>query len=280
VLHKALQDAVATGALGANPASRPQVKLPKRERHQMHVLDEMQILKFLDAVHADAAKKGGTRLAALYEVAIYSGARQAELLGARWKDVNLDLGVLSIQQIYYRSFGFKATKTNHSRRVIELDAHLVSVLRQHRRAQDVERRAFGPDYQDHDLLFCQPDGRPLDGQSLTRNEFRRLLKAAGCPAIRFHDLRHSCASWRLQTGEGLKVVSDLLGHSSVAITGDVYAHAVVGMQRQGTARLTERLAALRAAAKADTESEGVTAPAQAGIVPETVENRPVEGRIH
>ncbi len=239
VLHKALQDAVAEGVLAANPAAKPRVKVPKRQRREMRTLNEVQVLRFLEAAKA-------SRLSALFEMAVYTGARQAELLGARWADLNLEMGALSIQQIYYRGV-FKAPKTEHSRRSVELDAYLVEILRRHQQAQRRERELFGKDYQDADLVFCQPDGRPLDGQSLTRNEYRRLLEKAKCPPVRFHDLRHTCATLRFQQGEHPKSVSDLLGHSGIGITMDLYSHAIPGLQRQATSRFTQHLQALKAA---------------------------------
>lgn len=271
VLHKALQDAVAEGTLPANPAARPHVRPPKRERKEMRVLNELQVRRFLEVARA-------SRLRALFELAVLAGLRQAELLGARWQDLNLDLGVLSIQQIYYRGL-FKPPKTERSRRTIELDAHLVDVLRNHQRQQKQERQLFSQDYQDHDLLFCQPDGRPLSGQSLARNEYRRLLKQAGCPLIRFHDLRHTCATWHGQMGTPLKTISDLLGHSGVAITGDLYAHTITGMQRQATSQLTARLAALQAQAAA-TESNVADVPPEAVPGPEAASTDRLQGQIH
>lgn len=235
VLHKALTDAVREGVLLVNPAGRAHVLLPKRQRAEVRALNEGEALRFLDAVRA-------SRLGALYELAVFSGMRQGELVGLRWADVNLDLGLLSVRQIYYRGT-FKQPKTEKSRRRVELDDYLVGVLRQHQARQDEERRLFGDDYQDADLVFAQPDGRPLDGQSLTRNEFRRLLRQAGCPPITFHALRHTTASLHLAQGSNLKLVSELLGHSGVGITADLYSHLVPGLQRQATARLTKRLRA-------------------------------------
>ena len=274
VLHKALQDAVAEGTLAANPAARPHVRPPKRQRQEMRVLNEVQILRFLEAARHPTK---GSRLAALYELAIYSGMRQAELLGARWADCNLDLRVLSIQQIYYRGT-FKAPKTEGSRRTVELDAHLVDVLRAHRERQQVERRLMGDTYQDHDLIFCQVDGRPLDGQSLARHEFRRLLKLARCPIVRFHDLRHSAATAYLTAGVDLKTVSSILGHSSVAITGDLYAHTIAGAKRQATAQLTARLATLQAAAA--TDATPTETPSEPSPAPQEADSPRLQGQIH
>ncbi len=267
VLHKALEDAVTVGALVANPAARSRVKIPRRDRKEMRTLTEVQAIKFLEAAKA-------SRLFALYELALNAGMRQAELLGARWSDLNLALGVLSIQQIYYRGV-FKAPKTERSRRPVELDEHLVAALRRHQEQQDREKDLLGSAYEDQGLIFAQVDGRPLNGQSLARHEYRRLLTAAGCPVIRFHDLRHTAATLMLQGGEHPKVVSDALGHSGIGITMDLYSHTIPGMQRQAVARLTQRRRDLQAAL-------ATQARAQAEPIPAPIEpvSRVLQSRVH
>ncbi|HSD76329.1 MAG TPA: site-specific integrase, partial [Solirubrobacteraceae bacterium] len=127
-------------------------------------------------------------------------------------------------------------------RSVALDAATVAALREHRRAQLAERVALGPAWRDHGLVFCREDGTPIRPRTFSRT-FDRLAAAAGLPAIRVHDLRHTWASLALAAGVHPKVVQERLGHASVAITLDVYSHAVPAMQEDAA----ERVAALFAA---------------------------------
>ncbi len=95
---------------------------------------------------------------------------------------------------------------------------------------------MGPEYQDHGLVFSRPDGRPIDPSELSRH-FGRLLERAGLPSIRLHDARHTYATLLLELGEGPKVVQSLLGHSSVAITLDIYSHVSLELERKAVSKL-------------------------------------------
>jgi integrase len=130
-------------------------------------------------------------------------------------------------------------KTEKGRRSIELDAYTVSALREHKKRQLEERLAYGPGYAENDLAFRQPDGSAITPH-LFSLAFMTRARQAGLPKIRLHDLRHTHATLALKAGEPAKVVSERLGHSSVAITLDIYSHADPGLQK-GTA---ERVAAL------------------------------------
>jgi integrase len=143
-----------------------------------------------------------SRYYALYLTAVLTGMRQGELLGLRWQDVDLGLGLASIQQMFYRMSGnkkqqrsmqllFKAPKTDRSRRVPTLPQAVVTELRAIREVQAEQRRMIGTGYHDRDLVFCQPTGRPLHTHNLVRRDFLPLIKAAGLPRCRFHDLRHA-----------------------------------------------------------------------------------------
>jgi site-specific recombinase XerD len=114
-------------------------------------------------------------------------------------------------------------KSERSERLIGLDGATVSALRAHKARQSAERLAWGPGYEVSDLVFTWEDGRPLHPSIISRT-FQRLAATANLPVIRLHDLRHSYASAALEAGVGLKVMQERLGHSSVAITGDIYSH--------------------------------------------------------
>ncbi|MCL5677076.1 MAG: site-specific integrase [Firmicutes bacterium] len=107
--------------------------------------------------------------------------------------------------------------------------------------QAEERLAAGAAYQDNGLVFCTHVGTPLSATNLVRRDFHRLLESAGLPPIRFHDLRHTSASLLISQGVHLKVIRARLGHSSVQVTGDVYAHLLPDMGRDAAAKLGDLL---------------------------------------
>lgn len=261
VLREAIQQAVRDGLLMRNWVDS--VTRPKKQRREMRVLDEEQVRLFL------AEAKRTSHYYRLYLAAVLTGMRQGELLGLRWRDLDLTLGVASVQQTFYRLNGkailaenrqiFKAPKTEKARRSVDLPAALMEELRALREEQKTLRREFGPQYQGHDLVFCQSDGKPLHAHNIVRGDFRRVLGlrslradliARGVaedvlpkplPRIRFHDLRHSHATLLFAQGEHPKVVQERLGHSTVSMTLDIYSHSVPGMQRRAADNLERRL---------------------------------------
>lgn len=224
------------GLIAHNPADR--VDLPRRRRVEMRVWDEEQIRLFL----AEARRSSGHY--ALYLTALATGMRQGELLGLRWRDVDLNVGVASIQQTIYRlgkTLVTKQPKSDRSRRTVALPPLLVQMLRQVKEECDEYRRQLGGDYEDHGLVFCQPTGKPLHAHNIVQRDFRRVTERAGVPRIRFHDLRHCHATLLLQQGVHPKVVQERLGHSTIAMTLDTYSHIVPGMQEQAALELEQRL---------------------------------------
>ncbi len=131
-------------------------------------------------------------------------------------------------------YEFAPTKTAKSRRQVTLTRAAVAALRRHKVRQAEERmaaRVGRTDWEDLDLVFPNAVGRPINASNLLHQRFHPLLKRAGLPRIRFHDLRHTYATIALGRGVPLKVVSDTLGHSSIAITADTYMHVTPGMSR-------------------------------------------------
>lgn len=126
---------------------------------------------------------------------------------------------------------FAEPKTPQSRRQIVLSATAVEALRAHRARQLEERLRLGPAWADNDVVFADEFGRPLDGKHLTRR-FYPLLKQAGLPRIRFHDLRHTAATLLLGRGTHPKLVAEMLGHARIAVTLDLYTHVTPTMHRQ------------------------------------------------
>jgi integrase len=178
--------------------------------------------------------------------AVSSGLRQAELLGLRWRDVDPDITIsISVNRALYKRRGvceFKEPKTEHSRRRVSMTPKLACYLREYRQEREVLYRNLGKQLAIDDLVFSNTEGKPIDPGVLSHN-FHRVARRSGIEGVRFHDLRHTFASLMLLRGAKPKVISEALGHSSVAFTMDVYSHIIEGMQSDAMALLDEVLPA-------------------------------------
>lgn len=233
VLHlsQALGYAVRCGWLGHNPA-RGLKRLANPHR-------EMAVWTGAEAAHFLGVAASAT-YAPLWHLALATGMRWSELRALRWTDVDLEGGRLAVRRSLDRLGGEHAPKNGRAR-VIELDDTTLAILRAHRARQGAERLRLGPAWADRDLVLATTIGIPLH-RTTARLVQTRLTKQAGVPAIRFHDLRHTAATLMLGAGVPVKVVSERLGHASVSITLDIYAHVLPGMQREA-ARVLERVLA-------------------------------------
>ncbi len=197
----------------------------------------------------------GDRFEALYTLAVTTGMRRGELLALKWRDVDSAApaggsanGQAALQvratlaEKVKGGFDYAEPKSARSRRRIALTAAAAEALRIHRARQAEERLLVGPEWQDNDLVFCTHEGKPLIGSNVLNQNFHPLLKRAGLPRIRFHDLRHTAATLLLLRGVHPKIVSEMLGHSSVSLTLDVYSHVLPDMQREATTALDQMLA--------------------------------------
>ena len=220
IIRRALQDAVRWGKLSRNVATLADPPSARQARPpEMKVWTGEQLAAFLDAT-------GDDRLHALWLLAATTGARRGELAGARWADLDLDTGRWSIRRTLVNVGGklaWSTPKTDSGKRQVMLDSHTVAELRQHKARQGVERALMGDGYEDNDLAFAWPDGRPIDPNWITAR-FRTLVDATNLPGIRLHDLRHTHASIGLQLGIHPAVMADRLGHADPALTLRVYSH--------------------------------------------------------
>ncbi len=169
--------------------------------------------------------------------------RQSELLGLRWSDLALEEGLVRVRYQLKHEDGewvWKQPKTRRSRRQIALPAPTVEVLREHRKVQAGERQRIGVAWEQHDLVFCTRRGRPLSARNVYR-AFKGLLEKGALPDVRFHDLRHTCATLLLESRVNPKVVSEVLGHATVAITLDIYSHVLPDMQQDAAAAMASAL---------------------------------------
>jgi integrase len=237
VLHRALAQAERLGLVARNVSEL--VDVPRMAEHEMRVLDNEQVRRLLEVAQGD-------RLEALYVLAVSTGMRQGELLALRWVDINLDRRTVQVRATLQRTkehgYMLAAPKTKRSRRQISLTTVARDALRPHRSRQAQERLAAGPAWDGtHDLVFSDAAGGPLSGIQVTRAAFYPLLKRAGLPRIRFHDLRHTAATLLLGRGINPKIVSEMLGHASVGITLDTYSHVLPDMQEQAAAQMDAAL---------------------------------------
>ena len=175
--------------------------------------------------------------------AISTGLRQAELLGLRWRDIDLDLLSISVSQVLYKRRGicqFKEPKTSHSRRRIAMTPKLALFLREYKAECERLYQQLGKQLTLDDLVFTGLEGKLSDPGVLSHN-FARVAKRVGLNGVRFYDLRHTFANLMLLRGAKPKVISEDLGHASVAFTMDVYSHIIEGMQSDAMALLDEVL---------------------------------------
>ena len=235
VLHKALKAAVSDGLIPRNVAAG--LKLPKLSREEIDPLNREEARRLLEAAK-------GERLEALYMLALNTGMRLGELLALNWDDVDLEGEVLRVRRTLTRSGKVYTTgepKTRNSRRVIRLTGAAVEALRGHLPRQLEEMGRMGSLYQPGGLVFATEVGTIVNPSNVRNRSLKPLLKKAGLRPVRFHDLRHTCATLLLLKNVNPKIVSELLGHASVSITLDVYSHLMPDMQEKAARALEEAL---------------------------------------
>jgi integrase len=216
---------VADGLVVRNVAA--QARPPRARRVEMHTWTAEQVGTFLASVREDRLYSAWLLLATL-------GMRRGELLGLRWVDVDLTTGRIAVRHTLVMVDGkpvMAEPKTSKGRRSLTLAPEVLDTLRAHRARQASERLSWGADYTDSGLVITTDDGRPMHPETLS-GLFVRQAKRAGLPQIRLHDLRHSVASILLARGVHPKVVSELLGHATIALTLDTYSHVIPSLQQE------------------------------------------------
>lgn len=224
VLSRSLRQALRLGLIARNPCAA--VDRPQAPRKEIKALTGAEVERLFEAAKGDP-------LEALYITAVGTGARVGELLALRWEDIDLPKGTVAIRRTLVDLNGRIETnepKTAKGRRRIDLPAFVVGALRSHRLNQPAEPHPTA-------WVFSDSKGGPLRKSNLLRRLFRPLLKRAGLPPIRFHDLRHTAASLLLAQGVHPKVVQERLGHATIAITLDTYSHVVPSLQREAADQL-------------------------------------------
>ncbi|MBT9143380.1 MAG: putative prophage phiRv2 integrase [Dehalococcoidia bacterium] len=236
VLSQSLKFAVRQGYLGRNPAELVDAPSPRKKVMRTLTPGEVEVLleNAQDSFYYPVVY-----------TAVSTGLRQAELLGLRWRDIDLDMLSISVSQVLYKRGGvcqFKEPKTAHSRRRVAMTPKLALFLRHYKTERALLYLELGRPLTLDDLIFTSIEGKPIDPCVLS-HAFGRMTREAGLEGVRFHDLRHTFASLMLLRGAKPKVISEALGHASVAFTMDTYSHIIEGMQEDAMALLDEVLPA-------------------------------------
>ena len=226
ILHKALSQAVSWSLVPRNACEA--VRAPRPAPEEMRPLSPDEARRLLETA-------GGDRLEALYVLAVHTGMRQGELLGLKWEDVDLTANIIRVRRTLLRTRGrvvLGEPKTKKSRRTVHLTGAASRTLKEHlgRQLKDMER--LGDLYRDQGLVFTTEVGTPINPTNLRKRSLAPLLQKANLPRVRFHDLRHTCATLLLFRNVHPKYVQELLGHATVSITLDTYSHFIPGMGNQ------------------------------------------------
>lgn len=226
ILHKALENAVRWGLVSRNVCDV--VSPPRQTRHEIQPLTIVQAQQLLERAH-------GHRLEVLLTLAITTGMRRGEIIGLRWSDINFEDQSLyirrTVDRITRNGYVESEPKTARSRRRIMLPTFVINALQEQRTSQARARLKAGKAWHENDLVFCNTHGGFLHPTHLYI-AFQQLLKDAGLPPLRFHDLRHSAATILMAMGTNIKIVQELLGHSNAALTLNVYGHVFPSLSKE------------------------------------------------
>jgi len=216
-----------------NPAA--DVDPPKVHMQEVTPLTREEARRLLNTVQGD-------RLEALYVVALHTGLRQGELLALRWEDLDLEGQKLQVRRTVTKDGGkltIGPTKTARGRRTVRLTRDATDALRRHLTRQLEVIDGLGDLFEDNGFVFCTAKGTLINPSNLRKRSFAPLLVRAGLPHMTFHQLRHTAATILLLKNVNPKIVSEMLGHASIAITLDTYSHVLPNMQDSAVAAMEE-----------------------------------------
>ena len=232
ILHKALQQAVDIGYLRYNPADS--CTLPRLEKKEIYPMNEEQISAFLKAIK-------GHRHEILYEVALFTGMREGEILGLMWDCVDFEKGILTIKRQLRREMKkggkyYVTTPKNGKPRTLMPAPWVMQLLRAQKVRQTEQRLQIGELWENSGMVFTNMTGGYLSYRTVY-DCFKRIVATIGAPELRFHDLRHTFAVTSLRAGDDIKTVQGNLGHHTAAFTLDVYGHVTEEMKKDSAQRM-------------------------------------------
>jgi len=240
VFHKCLDKAIKLQYIKINPCDA--CELPRIKKPDLKPLHDEQVGLFLEAIK-------GNPLEVLFKFALFTGMRISEIIGLQWQCINLETGVVRVNKQFHRDpsnrteFCFESLK-NDKERIVTLPRSIIEMMKEHKKNQSVQRLKAGELWQnENNLIFTNDFGKHLYPNAIDRN-VKKVFTDIGVPQMRFHDLRHSYATLALQNGDDLKTVSEALGHSSVAITADVYASVSQRMRQDSADRMEKYINSL------------------------------------
>ena len=213
------------GHIPSNPCEN--LVIPKKQRYEYQFYNDDQLESLFEAIRNDPIYPM-VRVTAVY------GLRRSELLGLQWDSVDFNANTLTIKHTVVKvltTVQKDTTKTTASYRAFPLLPDIRQLLLQLKAKEKENRRLMGREYQDSPYIFKWTSGKPYSPDYLS-HRFLDLLRQNGLPHIRFHDLRHSCASLLIAQGFGLKDVQEWLGHADITLTANTYAH--LDMKRKQT----------------------------------------------
>lgn len=230
LLREALSHAVKWGLVARNVAEV--VDPPRGQRKEMQALTSVDLYRVLNACE-------GTLCRPIFHTLTWTGLRRSELLGLRWKDIDLFYATLRVSQVLHQlnngQFVYQEPKTAKGRRTIALSPSSCIELLRHRASQEQDIELLGISLTDDSLVFGHPDGSPRAPSTLTL-ALRRLTLRLGFTGLRLHDLRHTHATLMMEQGVNPKVVCERLGHASVLISLDAYSHVIPNLQEEAVAK--------------------------------------------
>jgi integrase len=241
MLHEALEQALKNNHIVRNPCKA--VILPKIKKHEMRVLTPKEQQKLLEAARQD-------RLGMGIVLALATGLRLGELLALQWKDINTKAGTLSVQRTVNRlktfdddaksktAIVFGEPKTKSSRRTIPLQGVILKELKEYKKRQNREKVKNIAVYQKQGFVFANEIGNPIEPRTF-QDIFYKLIKEAGIPGANFHCLRHTFATRALEAGIPAKTVSEILGHSNISTTLDLYSHVSLDLKKESMEKLAD-----------------------------------------
>lgn len=241
VLHRCFSQAVLCGYMRSNPCDA--VVLPRVEKKEMNVIQGEKVAEFLKVIKTD-------EFGNLYFVDLFTGMRQAEIIGLTWDCVDFEKGLIKVEKQLRKDHGlagqeyaFTSTK-NGQKRIVKPADEVMNVLKAERAKQAKNALKNGSGFcNSMNLVFTDELGNHLKGVTVY-NHLKRLLKSIGLENVRFHDLRHTYATLSIQNGDDIKTVSGNLGHATTAFTLDQYSHVTDEMKANSAERMNNFIKAV------------------------------------